>query len=296
MNYIVSGSTGNKLASALAEILHFRRIGLFTKTFSDGETLLRFEDFPEEVEHAIVVQNLFAPQEYNLFQLLNICQGLVRRGVERLTVVSPYLCYARADREAYPGDIVSFKTVLNLMRDSGVSRLLTLDLHNPDAIPEDMGFDLVNLLPTTPIAEYFRSNYSIDHTWGVVAPDEGALFRARSVADKLGIDACHLIKNRDPMTGEVSYSAQEMDVHENIIMVDDITTSGSSIVKSSQILTDKGAKRVHVVISHLVNEEAGERINSTISGKFMATESIPSKFSTIDISQIIAEEIRKFTS
>jgi len=292
---LISGKNSSKLGELLAKKLEYQNITLSSKTFTDGETLLRFENFPDDAILVVVVQNLNKPQEFNLFQLLNIVQGLKRRNVPKIIAVTPYFCYARADREAYPGDIVSLQTVLKLIQTSSVDNLITIDIHNPNALGNP-GFNVSNLLPSKAISNYFRDKYTIDDTWKVIAPDKGALYRAKALAEALSIPYSNLHKSRDKVTGEVSYKVQEIEVRKNVIIVDDITTSGASILKSNKILMENGAENVHVVISHLVDIKAGESISSEITGEMFSTTSFQTPYSKIEIADIITEEIRKFTS
>lgn len=289
MKYLVAGETGKELANELSAILGWEILHVESRTFPDGETYLRFPKCPSEGDDILVIQSLHSPQEYNLFQLLNILTDLHSRGAN-VSALTPYFCYARADREVRPGDVISARTVLQLIESTGCKHLYVADIHNPEVLNfTSMGVS--NILPAKSFAKHFNKSFEIDNTWMVVAPDVGAKDRASALAGELNLDLKCLNKKRDPLTGTVSVTLkEEITFTENVILVDDIMSSGGSVLKAAQVIRENGGEKIFLAISHLMKDENIAQLEKKINGKVFASISVPSKRSIVSI----ADDVMKY--
>lgn len=292
VKYLVAGDAGRELAKQLSELSGWPLLRTLTKVFPDGEGYLRFLDIPHEGSEVIVVQSTNQPQETNLFQLLNIVSSLKEYNVRTITAIVPYLAYARADRVVLDGDAVSARTVLQLLEKIGIDKLVCIDVHEPE-IFNFTNMETYNLIPANSILQYFKNRYSITSDWKIYAPDAGARDRARVVAETFGIEYSWMLKERNPTTGEVATSLREGEVlPSTLILVDDIMSSGQSLINAMSLLRIKGVETIHVVISHVMGTGAVDQLREIGQGEVIATQSVPSNISNINFTQELLEVIK----
>ncbi|WP_297536204.1 ribose-phosphate diphosphokinase, partial [Thermococcus sp.] len=183
----VIGSGGKHLEGELRE-LGGEIIEVELRKFPDGEKYVRVLGSGEE---ATVVSSTFAPQDEKIVELLLIGDALREKGFKKLRAVVPYFAYSRQDRVTKEGEPVSVRAVMKAL---GLyyDELYIFDLHNPETLRFFPG-KAVNVSPARVIADYFREKLGEGI---VLAPDRGALGRARAVAEELGLEYSHFEKRR----------------------------------------------------------------------------------------------------
>ncbi len=288
MTTIIPLETGRNLADSLHESLNFPIVQPIIRRFPDGETYIRIPEFDDD--SVILVQSLYQPQETHLFNLLNLAFTLKKRGITDIRAVTPYLCYARADREILGGEAVSIQTVFHLANASGIRELITIDIHNPEVISlSPSSLKVTNLLPTKSMATFVKTNANIDQNWIVLAPDKGAKYRAEALARELGVNYNYFLKHRDPETGDVSLigDAGLSELKDNVILIDDIMATGRSLVQVINHLKFEGVQRVIVMVSHAFGTDSVDQMIEMGNGAVAATTTVPSPISKIDIAEDI---------
>ena len=245
------------------------------RKFPDGEKYVRVFGSADEVT---VVQSTFMPQDEHLVELILLGDALRERGVERLRAVVPYLAYSRQDRVTKEGEPVSVRAV---MRALGVyyDELYVFDLHNSETMKFFPG-KAVNVSPARAIADYFGDKLGEGI---VLAPDKGARMRAKAVAEKLGLEFSHFEKRRiSPM--EVQMRPVDIDVRgKNVLIVDDIISTGGTMIKAANLLREMGAERIFVAATHGVFAEGAiERVGKAVD-ELAVTNTIPTPVSRISI-------------
>ena len=249
--------------------------GIEIRKFPDGEKYVRVLGSAEEVT---VVSSTFFPQDEHIIELLLIGDALREKGAEKLRAVVPYFGYSRQDRVSKEGEPVSVRAV---MRALGLyyDELYVFDLHNPETLRFFPGKG-VNLFPARAIAEYFSEKLG---DGVVLAPDKGARGRAGAVAEKLGLAYSHFEKKRISPT-EVEMKPVDVDVGgRNVLIVDDIISTGGTMVKAANLLREMGAKKVFVAATHGVFAEGAiERVSKAVD-ELAVTNTIPTPVSRISI-------------
>ncbi len=249
--------------------------GIEIRKFPDGEKYVRVLGSAEEVT---VVSSTFFPQDEHIVELLLIGDALRERGVENLRVVIPYFGYSRQDRVIREGEPISVRAV---MRALGLyyDELYVFDLHNPETLRFFPG-KAVNLSPAGAIADYFAERLG---EGVVLAPDKGAFGRARAVAEKLGLEYSHFEKKRISPT-EVEMRPADVDIEgRNVLIVDDIISTGGTMIKAANLLRGMGAEKVFVAATHGVFAEgAVERVSQAVD-ELAVTNTIPTPVSRISI-------------
>jgi len=125
---IFSGTANPELSEEIADYLEMPLSKASIKRFSDGEISVQIAESVRGKD-VFIVQPTSAPTNANLMELLIMTDALKRSSAKSITAVVPYYGYARQDRKAAPRVPITAKLVANLMETSGITRMVTVDLH-----------------------------------------------------------------------------------------------------------------------------------------------------------------------
>ena len=242
------------------------------RRFADMEI---FVEIQENVrgQDVFIIQSTSFPTTDHLMELLIITDALRRASAKRITAVIPYFGYARQDRKAGPRTPISAKLVANLIAQSGVDRILTVDLHAGQIqgffdIPTD------NLFAAPLMARDIKEHLDTSNTM-VVSPDVGGVVRARALAKRIDAPLAIVDKRRE-RAGESEVMNIIGDVKgRSCILVDDIVDSGGTLCNAADALLANGAKEVFAYITHgVLSGGAVARIASSRLKELVLTDSI----------------------
>ncbi|MCC6016676.1 MAG: ribose-phosphate diphosphokinase [Desulfurococcaceae archaeon] len=262
------------------------------KFFPDGEQYLRFE-LEYQQEKIFVIQSTYPEQDRKIVELylaLEALQGL-GVGIEGIAVL--YVAYARQDKRFLKGEPVSVKALYQGLKQFGIKRLVTVDVHTVQPFI-DMGFEIMDILPHSYMLS--KTGVKVDL---VLAPDKGALHRAEAVARFFSVPYDYLDKFRDRVTGEIKVDTKILDVSgKNIAIVDDIISTGKTLAKAAEILYRLGANKVYGVVTHaLISDETLRILSASNVEKLVIANTIeqgldlPRWVEVIDISELLCEKI-----
>ncbi|NJE02487.1 ribose-phosphate diphosphokinase [Thermococcus sp. JdF3] len=245
------------------------------KRFPDGEKYVRVLGSSDEVT---VVQSTFRPQDEHLVEMILLADALREGGARKLRAVVPYFAYSRQDRVTKEGEPVSVRAVMRTLA-VYYDELYVFDLHNPETLKFFQG-KAVNLSPAGVIADYFGEKLG---EGVVLAPDKGALERAKAVAERLGLEYSHFHKVRVSPT-EVRMEPVDVDVKgKNVLIVDDIISTGGTMIRAANLLREMGAEKVFVAATHGVFAEGAiERVSKAVD-ELAVTNTIPTPVSKISV-------------
>ncbi len=283
-----SEDIGEKIALAL----NAAHAVLETKIFPDGESYVRYPIDPGKYDMVIVVQRAYPEQDRRLIKALLAAHAARDLGAKEIHVVLPYLPYARQDRRFREGEVISLKAVLELFRGIGVKSIVAVDVHKPEA------FHIENLrcINVEPFREYARAIREVVSGGDVVllSPDLGSYWRVRKIAEALNVPFDHLEKSRDRVTGEITIRPKEIDVKGKFVfIIDDIIATGSTIAEAARILRSRGAAGIGVIATHcLMLGDAEAKLKSAGVEPIICSNTIPTAYSRIDVSGIIAEALK----
>jgi ribose-phosphate pyrophosphokinase len=207
-------------------------------------------------------------------ELLIITDALRRSSASRITAVVPYFGYARQDRRTKSRTPISAKLVANLMTQSGIERILTMDLHAAQ-IQGFFDIPVDNLYASPVFALDIKHHFKKLSEITVISPDVGGVGRARDLAERLGTRLAIVDKRRNA-PGEVAEMTVIGDVKDQkCVIVDDICDTAGTLCKAADILLDHGAKEVHSYISHgVLSGPAVERITQSNMKSLVITDTI----------------------
>lgn len=277
---LISGNSNLPLAKSIARRMSLHRgsnVGLVdarVERFNDQEI---FVEVYENVrgEDMFLIQSTSNPANDNLMELLIMSDALRRSSAARITAVIPYFGYARQDRRAKARTPISAKLVANMLVESGIERVLTLDLH---AAQIQGFFDIpVDNLYASPVfaldvKEQFKGQ--MDDIM-VISPDVGGVARARELAKRINAPLSIVDKRREK-AGEIAEMTVIGDVKgKKCIIVDDICDTAGTLCKAAEVLIEHGATEVHSYITHgVLSGPAIERITNSVMKSLVITDSI----------------------
>jgi ribose-phosphate pyrophosphokinase len=277
---LISGNANRPLAKAIARRMSLHRgkavelVEARVERFNDGEIFVEvFENV--RGEDMFIIQPTSNPANDNLMELLIMADALRRSSAARITAVLPYFGYARQDRRTKARTPITAKLVANMLVESGIERLLTMDLH---AAQIQGFFDIpVDNLYSSPIfALDIKTHFkAVMGNLMVVSPDVGGVARARELAKRINSPLAIVDKRREK-PGEIA----EMTVIGNVegkicLIVDDICDTAGTLCKAAEVLLEKGAAEVHSYISHgVMSGPAVERVTNSVMKSLVITDSI----------------------
>ncbi|MBT3924823.1 MAG: ribose-phosphate pyrophosphokinase [Nitrosopumilus sp.] len=286
---VISGKSSENLAKELSKKIKANFVKSEIRVFADGESKITLIGKLSK-KKSIVVQSIYPPVDTNLVQALSLITKAKENSSE-VTAVIPYMGYARQDREFLPGEIVTMNVLGKLFKSAGASKIIIVDIHSLIGL-KYFTIKTKNVTAVPDLAEYFKK-LSLKNPL-VVSPDQGGLERAKEFAKEFNSDYIALEKTRDRKTGKVKIKTKKLAEVENrdLILVDDMISTGGSIIKATQFLKKQKCKRIYVACTHaLLMNDAENKIKKAGVTSIISTNTIPGKTSKVDVSKAIAKAI-----
>ncbi len=288
---VISGPASKELAEAISALTGFGNVPVAFKVFPDGESYVRLEGTVQGESVAIVQTTCPPMQDGRLFQLAFMADAAKRGGAVKVTAVVPYLAYARQDKMFLAGEGISVETVARMLKAAGIDELLTVNIHSEEALGQ-FPFPAKTVSSIPLLAQYFVQR-GFKGAFAL-SPDKGAMYIAKQAQEVLGGDAGHLDKQRDRYTGQTKQTAEGLNVKDqNVIIFDDIISTGGTLVGAAKILREQGAKHVFCACVHgLLIGDAEKRILDAGVEEIVGTDSVPGSVSKVSLAPLISQELR----
>jgi ribose-phosphate pyrophosphokinase len=294
---IFTGNANRPLAEKICQYLQMPLGDAVVGRFSDGEISVEFRENVRGAD-VFVVQPTCIPANEHLMELLIMMDALKRSSAQSITAVVPYYAYARQDRKTAPRVPISAKLVANLITTAGANRLLTMDLHTGQ-IQGFFNIPVDHLYAAPVTLQYIKENFGDDLV--MVSPDAGGVERARAFAKRLNSGLAIIDKRREATV------IKSMDLIGNVwgkeaIILDDMTTTGSTLTMAAELLMRHGAKSVHACVTHAVmSRNAVSNLKGSMVQTLAVTDTIPlnpeaaglSKILVLSVAPLLGEAIRR---
>ena len=293
---IIGGSTSEALASKVANELGVDAGALEVRRFPDGEKYLRVLSDVNGRSVAVIQSIHHTPDEL-LFEYLLLADTLKDLGAKKVVAFIPYFAYARQDERFKPGEALTFKTVTKLIESVGTDEIYTIDMHQHRVIKsaDVFGIPSHNLSAMQLLADYVQKFGKLENPL-VIGPDAEAEQWAKVAAERLNTDYDVFEKKRLG-DAQVEIRPRRSNASErDVLIVDDIISTGGTIAEAAKILQSQGARRIQVACTHpILAPGALAKIKEAGVLDVVATDTVPSPISHVTVAPLIAEHLKKIT-
>jgi ribose-phosphate pyrophosphokinase len=283
---IISDDQNSPLAKKISLDLHAEYKNIELRIFADGESKIRLDNMAKK--NCIIVHSTYPPTDQHLMQLFMIMYKCKEDGAKDICVVSPYLAYTRQDKIFVDGEIITINLVGKILACLGITKLITIDTHKPNAL--NYSFATIDLTAIPSLSSYVKHNLTMNNPI-VISPDEGGIERAKKFAGLINANSLSLVKTRDRFTGDVSISLLDQGPLKNCdaLIVDDMISTGASIMKTIELLKKYHIGDVYAICTHaLLLDDAKQKLLNAGIKEVISTNSIPNEFAKVDLSSVIS--------
>lgn len=293
---LFAGPSDAVLGEKIAKFLRVRLCPLDVKIFSNGEERVQLGESVNGCD-VFFIQTTGQPAD-NFIRTLQMISAAKKAGAKRVTLIDPMLGWARQDRTDRRLTAVTSKLVISCLETVGLDRYLTIDLHK-DQI--EGFFDI-------PINKMYGRRIFLDwlveqkyKNMVIVIPDEGAARMGRWYAEKLGARRIYVDKERKADgSNKVDEIVGEIDSRHTAILVDDLISTGGTLIKTAQALaTRRGVKRIIALATHgelsgdaIPNLAASPLTKIVITDTIQRTTKLGKKFEVLSVAPMLAKAIR----
>lgn len=270
---LLTGRSNPQLARDIASLLK-QEVHEPISMFSDGEIRVRIPVSLRN-KHVFIIQPTAPKVNASIMELILMIDAAKRSSASEISAIIPYYAYARQDRKEQPRVPISSSVVANMIVNSGADQILTIEIHSQ----QQQGFVQVpwdNLYGSYALVPLLKSQKIKDLV--VASPDKGGLIQATGYAKLLGADGVALVyKERDVAVNDKSEtSAMIGNVKgKNVLLVDDVISTGGTIVNAAVFLKSQGAKSIRLAIVHgMFTGDAVEKIKHPSIDEIYITDSI----------------------
>lgn len=292
LNVLLSEGLARELSTSLIypEIVVFpdaeRRVRI-TEKIVDEEVLLVKTSSESLTPDSIILETGF------------LIDAAKRSGAKSVAGIIPYVPYSRADHVFRDGEAVPLEVVIQLLECTGLSKIVIVDPHTIK-MQEMFKIDVVNVSALSVFAEKIKEIGFDPKNSVIVSPDMGGLRRMKQISEMLdNLPFVSVEKERNYDSGHISASAVHGEVKKTCFIIDDIISSGRTIVQAVEKVTSLGAEDIYVFATHpVLSENAVELLQNCNVKKIYVTDAIPvpldkkfEKLEVLSLAKIIASHL-----
>jgi ribose-phosphate pyrophosphokinase len=245
-----------------------------------------------------IVQPTSAPTNERLMALALLADAARAAGASRVTAVVPYFGYARQDVRKSVGEPRSAAVAARLLSNVGIDRLVTVELHSP-ALESAFPMPLVQLQADEAVLPVVRG-WAIPDL-AIVSPDAGGLKRAQRYAAALDAGLAVVVKTRPQPDVAVALEVLGEVRGRTCLIVDDLASTGRTIVGAAQALTAAGAKAIHALFVHpVMAPDALQLICAGPVQRLVSTDSVPTqpdpRLEIVSLAPLLANTLQRLSA
>lgn len=287
---ILSSEESQEQAEKLAQYIKVDHKTIDVRYFPDGESLVTLP-LPLD-EHLIIYFNLHNPN-VKLIELILACSTAREKGVQRITLIAPYLAYMRQDIENHPGEAVS-QQIIGKMLCNYIDDIITVDPHLHRIEKLSQAYPLQHAISLS--AEGIIGNY-VKETYKdvlLLGPDGESQQWVSAAAKRAGCPYGVATKVRQG-DRSVVITLPEMDLdNKKIVLVDDMISTGGTIIKIASMLNERHSTIEAAIVTHcLCSPEDEQKIIASGVRRIISTDSIPHSTNEIALTHLIGNAIKK---
>ena len=291
---LVAGDGHPQLAHEIARLAGVAPTPVSITAFADGEARIKIEADVRDAD-VYIVQPTSTPTNERLMTLALITDAARGAGAARITAVLPYFGYARQDVVNNPGEPRSAQFAARLLHTAGIDRAVVLELHSP-ALESAFEMPLVHLRADELMVPAVREWDIADLT--IVAPDAGGLKRAQRYAAMLGAPVTVVAKTRTAPDAVAELHVLGDVRNRSCLIVDDMASTGRTLVGAVQALMRSGARETHAAFVHAVMAPGAlERIRASPLRHVVTTNSVPAaagaQLEVVSVAPLLAAAVKR---
>jgi ribose-phosphate pyrophosphokinase len=288
---VIPGPASKELGERLAHELKAELVPVFLKVFPDGESYIRFEKQDLKNQDVVIVQTTSPPQDQRLLQLMLMADNAQDLEARSITAIIPYFAYSRQDKRFTPGEAFSIKTIIKLLEKCGVTKIISVNAHNPSVL-KNLQIPVLDLSAIPLLAEYFNKHQLVENPLSL-SMGKKALNVAQEADNILHGGYDYVASRRDVVTGNVTLEDKALPVkNRDVIIFDDIISSGGTMAKAVKMVKDKGARKVFSACVHpLLMGDSRERIIGNGAEEIIGTDAVTSPVSKVSIVPLLSQAL-----
>jgi len=280
---IVPLSNSEGLASKVSEKLGIPLERITRRRFADGELYVKLE---ESIEDAIIIGNTYP--DSSIIELILTEDAINNAGGKRKILVVPYYGYARQDAMFQQYEAISARALASIYK-SLFEKIFVVNIHSPEGLAF-LGEKGKEIRSEVEIGKQIK----LDGNDIVISPDDGFSQEAGIIAQVAGISSSALNKKRVSDTKVIIEFPEDLDVNgKRVALVDDLISTGGTILEASKLLKSKGATRVNVYCIHGLFISGTSKYSGYVD-KIVTTDTVEGPFSSITVSGLIAQELKEY--
>jgi ribose-phosphate pyrophosphokinase len=288
---ITSLGNSQKIAKSLAKKLRCKYSETTVAAFPDGDIYLKFNNRLKG-KKLVIVQSFQPHSDMSLFDIIFAAETAKDLGAKKVILVAPYLSYMRQDKRFHDGECISSKVMAKMLNNS-VDKIITVDphIHRYKSLKDIFTIPAKKLTANNLIAEYIKKHFKNEI---IIGPDWESYQWAEDIAKQVNVHATVLKKTR--------FSSRHVSVKmikpipikgKNVVIVDDIISTGHTVIEAAKSARKLGAKSVSVIGVHgLFVENAIEKLNKAGIKKIITTNCIEHKTNKIDVTHLLLEQLK----
>lgn len=310
---ICCGRSSQPLGFRICEILGIEPEPVEFVQFSNGNLMVNFVGESVREKDVFVIQSgersIFQDRDFafgtvsgDIIELLQMIYAL-KDSAGRITAVTPYFPYARSDKKDKPRIAITAKMIFDLLESVRAHRVLTMTLH----CPQSQGFSNIPVDQLHADEVFMDTIMSLDRErLAFVAPDSGSIMNndflamhvSRSMREKgmvPDIETGYVKKVRvDDSETPLIRTVEGVDdlTGRTVIMNDDETLSGKSLVQCAELAMERGAQDVYAFVTHgILSGNAVKRIEDSPITKLFVTDTV--EFNTAEAEKVVGGKLTK---
>ena len=293
---LFAGNAHPALAASLSHELEVPLGRAIVEPWKNGETRVKLDENVRGSD-VFILQPTCDPVNHHIMELLLIIDALQRASAARITAVIPYYGYAKQEKKTSGREPISAKLVANVLTVAGTDRVLAIDLHAP-AIEGFFDIPVDHLRATPLLAKAFRDR--IDDDVVVVSPDAGGVARAEDFRRRIR-GSLAIISKQHPQPDATETLEMVGDVEgKTAVIVDDMISTGGTLIQAAQLLKERGASAIHVAATHGVFAgDALAQIRDSAIDELFVTDTVPlpgpasSHIEVVSVAPLLAEAVTR---
>jgi ribose-phosphate pyrophosphokinase len=293
MTKIIAGSNTERLADDISTLTGIRKCGKAAKRFPDGELYVKLEGGRLSGEKVFILQSLYPHQDECLMELFLTIDAVKRNGGRPYAVI-PYFAYARQDKVFLEGEAFSLEAIGKILKALGTEGIVTVDAHfrRKEGAFSFFGIPAVNLSAAKLLYDHAKE-VSLGIPFMVAGPDAGSADFLAPFRDAMFMDKSKLFREgRDVRQYEVVVKVPEGLSGKKVLLLDDIVSSGSTILEAAGALK---AKKCSVMVGCVHGLFIGGCLPKIgkVADYVFCTDTVQSEATKVSVAKLIAKEIER---